>query len=315
MQCTNPIKLFKKELEARFPDGLLVPCNKCLACRIQKRKEWSMRLLHELAHWDKSVFVTLTYTKENTPPNGSLVKKDLQKFIKRLRKSLDSYDGRKIRYFACGEYGEKSRMLPNGIVTMGERPHYHLIIFGLSIFEQQFVVRNWSYCDWSNDKILRGSFGLAEALSIEYVAGYIHGKLSGSEAEKEYDNKGRESVFRLMSKGIGRDYVVNNSEQLVDQKGSSVRGHMRSLPRYYLDKLDMSDEDKALFLISIKADSQKRSMELVEFFTDISGLTEDVAYKVLPNNGASYLATKVNEAKKQHDKNLNAKINLYQKKL
>ena len=69
-----------------YPDGLLVPCGKCLACRIARRQEWSMRVIHELAGYKDAVFLTLTYADEHLPPNGSLVVADLQKFIKRLRK-------------------------------------------------------------------------------------------------------------------------------------------------------------------------------------------------------------------------------------
>ena len=37
MQCTNPILLFNVPgRRADFPDGLTVPCGKCLHCRISK---------------------------------------------------------------------------------------------------------------------------------------------------------------------------------------------------------------------------------------------------------------------------------------
>ena len=59
---------------------LLVPCGKCLACRIARRQEWSMRCLHELSSFDDAVFVTLTYDDDHLPPNGTLVVDDLQSF-------------------------------------------------------------------------------------------------------------------------------------------------------------------------------------------------------------------------------------------
>lgn len=75
-----------------------------------------MLSLHEL-----NCFITLTYNDEYLPFDSkfgkpTLCKKDLQDFMKRLRKSLEPL---KVRYFACGEYGSK-----------GSRPHYHLILFG-----------------------------------------------------------------------------------------------------------------------------------------------------------------------------------------
>jgi len=127
MQCTNPVRLFRvrtkfgyKQINpSEYPDGLLVPCGKCMHCRVAKRREWSLRMLHELDEHEDSIFITLTYDEDNVPENMSLRKADLQKFFKRLRKALGD---RTIKYFACGEYGDKT-----------ERLHYHSIIFGLSL--------------------------------------------------------------------------------------------------------------------------------------------------------------------------------------
>ena len=37
MQCTNPVRISKNLDRVKFPDGLLVPCGKCLSCRIAKK--------------------------------------------------------------------------------------------------------------------------------------------------------------------------------------------------------------------------------------------------------------------------------------
>ena len=171
VQCTNPVRLLPRRNQFgrynlhpdQYPDGLLVPCGRCLACRISKRREWSLRMLHELADYDDAMFLTLTYNDDNLPPNGSLVKADLQKFFKRLRKRLD-VDGRKIRYFACGEYGEQT-----------QRPHYHAIIFGLSLRDEdkQLVVDSWDKMSWHVPQIKKKAFGMVEPDSIAYVAQYI----------------------------------------------------------------------------------------------------------------------------------------------
>lgn len=78
---------------------------------------------------ESAYFVTLTYSDSNVVyapiPNQNgeviyevqtLVKKDVQDFIKRVRKGIKE----KIKYFAVGEYGNKTW-----------RPHYHLLIFGI----------------------------------------------------------------------------------------------------------------------------------------------------------------------------------------
>ena len=130
MNCINPKKLQPKG----HPETITVGCGKCLSCRIAKRKEWSTRLWHELAYHNKSVFLTLTYDDYNVPDNESLRLKDLQLFFKRLRKSLYKADFPRIKYFACGEYG-----------NMTARPHYHSIIYGLGLDREskRMVIDNW----------------------------------------------------------------------------------------------------------------------------------------------------------------------------
>lgn len=122
-----------------------------MACRIAKTREWSTRIIHEMDYFPKNSFVTLTYCDETLPKDGSIHKEELVKFFKRLRKDLGS---RKIKYFACGEYGEKTG-----------RPHYHSIIFGLGSEEKELL-----RSAWSKGFIYSGSVTYDSA---RYVAGYV----------------------------------------------------------------------------------------------------------------------------------------------
>ena len=103
MVCTNPIRV---RVDRRFPltleNSMIVPCGKCISCRIQKTSEWAIRLMLELPMWNyEASFITLTYDDEHLPKDLSLKPKDLTDFWKRLRKDY----GKPIKYFACGEYG------------------------------------------------------------------------------------------------------------------------------------------------------------------------------------------------------------------
>ena len=88
----------------------------------------------EAEYHDDNIFLTLTYDNDNLPaplensPINPLVKRDLQLFIKRLRKR---FPDQRIRYFACGEYGGASM-----------RPHYHLILFGLKLDDLKLLYKN-----------------------------------------------------------------------------------------------------------------------------------------------------------------------------
>ena len=95
-----------------------IPCGSCIGCRADKARAWSDRLQAELSITSKpSWFVTLTYDDDHLPSDRKLRKGDLQLFHKRMRKAFGPF-----RFFACGEYGERTH-----------RAHYHSIYIGLDI--------------------------------------------------------------------------------------------------------------------------------------------------------------------------------------
>lgn len=150
-------------------------CQRCGPCLKNKVRLWVGRMLLELKEHKDSAFVTLTYNEENKPKDGSVVKKDLQDFLKRLRFRLGD---RKIRYFGVGEYG-----------TQSWRPHYHLIIYGLSIFEGEEVKLAW------NKGFVH--MGCAEPKSMAYVCSYV---LKNMTNKKDRRLEGRKEEFSLMSR-------------------------------------------------------------------------------------------------------------------
>ena len=115
MICTSPISI-------KGDNGyMFVPCGQCIACRINHAKEWATRIYGESRMHDENIFLTLTYDDEHLPKDNSVHKDEVQRFMKRLRKAV--YPD-KVRYFLCGEYGGQFG-----------RPHYHVILFGLSGFD------------------------------------------------------------------------------------------------------------------------------------------------------------------------------------
>lgn len=286
MHCTKPIRLQTKAILQKYSEGLEVPCGKCTACRIKKRQEWSTRMLHEMDSHKDSVFITLTYKGEEYD-NGSLSKKDLQKFFKRLRKNLIS---RKIRYFACGEYGEKKA-----------RPHYHAIIFGLSLRpeDKQLIQDSWG--------LGHVEFGICEPASIAYTAQYIDKKFSGIQGYEEYQAQNREPVFRLSSLGLGKNFCDKNADQLIQQKCLSTNGIKQSIPRYYLNRLGIPTD-------SFKDEAYIKECDTVAHYSEYS-YSRDEAYRILPPDEIIKIEEGIKTAKQQHDKNLIARINLKAKKL
>lgn len=192
----------------QFPVTIQVPCGKCVVCQENRRNDWQARLDLEARNSVVSYFGTLTYDEEHYP--GELVKADLQKFWKRLRKRIS------CRYFACGEYGA------NG------RGHYHFISFHKEALDVDCF-----------EKLVRDSwpFGfimikVANLDNMRYVAKYT--------IKQSFTvPKGKEPPFAAMSRMPGIGY--EGFESIQDYRHDYIlldNGTRRALPRYLLGKLD-----------------------------------------------------------------------------
>lgn len=103
-------------LRARYGNSLLLlPCGKCIGCIQDYKNSWAVRILLEASLYERNCFITLTYSDNCLPSDNRPHRDEIVKFFKRLRKKI----GVPIRYFYCGEKGDKSG-----------RAHYHAIIFG-----------------------------------------------------------------------------------------------------------------------------------------------------------------------------------------
>lgn len=209
---------------ARRVGGVLqrrsVRCRKCEGCRYDDSREWAVKIAHEAQMTDEqsfsgnSSFITLTYSDDKIPQNGSLdYFGDWTLFLNRLRMNIFRKYGQKIRYYMVGEYGSKNL-----------RPHYHAIIFGFSfpdkydylerfgnvISRSPFLEENWRD---PADGVSFGysSIGSVSYASIAYVARYNQKKLIGKEFDgfEYYVNEEGEELTRPR---LHRRYVRNHPE-------------------------------------------------------------------------------------------------------
>lgn len=154
--------------------------------------------LESLCH-DESCFVTLTYDDKNLPEGSSLVPGHAVNFLKRLRDRLYRADGRRLRYFLVGEYGDES-----------QRPHYHLSLFGVGQHLTSFINECWG----------RGFAYAAEfnETTAQYVAGYVVKKLTSKDDPRLC---GRYPEFARMSRkpGLGAGAVAVIAEALGSDNG------------------------------------------------------------------------------------------------
>lgn len=190
------------------------PCGHCASCRRKKAAEWAMRIALESRMYQDLAFVTLTYDREHLPSNGSLVPSHLSSFVKRFRTYLvrEGFQGR-IRFYGCGEYGEKRK-----------RPHYHIVFFGLSRRFFPLLTKAWK-------------FGIIDAQiprNDETVASYVGGYVTKKMRVGFYTKRGLVAPFSRQSQGIGWTFIRTLPVYTPVLKFGQ---HLRYLGRYLRNKL------------------------------------------------------------------------------
>lgn len=205
-------------------------------------------MVHESRFHEVSSFVTLTYDPDELPASGTLVKLHVSSFLKRLRKRIQP---QKIRFYACGEYGDANL-----------RPHYHLVIFGYwpkdavriglasdsgkSNYDSRQLDETWG----------KGHTSVAQFTPeiAAYVARYVTKKITGDKAQKHYERVDPDTgevhqvipEFALMSRrpGIGRDHFESYLEEIYSEDFCVFRKHKIRVPKYYDAVLKSRDPER-----------------------------------------------------------------------
>ena len=238
--CLNPIYLAKQQN--------FVPCRKCAECKMQRSKEWAVRLYSELKTTEKSCFITLTYDKENNPK--ILLKEDLQKFIKRLRKDY------KVKYFACGEYGDRTL-----------RPHFHIILFGVNFKEDSRII---DYSKKGYPLSISNTLGKYWKLGNHTIQDCSFATMIYTALYAQKDAKllpdGYTKEFNLFSKSLGIDNLMERLDIYMQTDEVWINGEAYKIPEAVLKKAfvrygaDGKIESKDEKLIALK-ERRKTKME------------------------------------------------------
>ena len=253
MQCITPITVRNKTKDINNQNLFVtVPCSKCVACLKRRTGHWSFRINQEAKISSSAAFLTLTYAEQPLSDNGypTLVKKDYQDFFKRLRKKTHN----KLKYYACGEYGTKTK-----------RPHYHAIVFNLP---HSFLKKPEKLDDiWGHGHTMLTH---SNALTINYVVGYIN---KGT-FERNGENDDRLKEFSLMSKKMGMNYLTPKMREYYKSRQIACivheNGHILSMPRYYKQQIFTKKELKKINDEYQKLNAHKFDIQTQEEFrTDL----------------------------------------------
>ena len=259
MPCFSPLPGFKGPVNEngkrpviwRAPAGSEkqpVPCGKCIGCRLRYSKNWAIRCMHESQMHTENSFITLTYDEKNVPADGNLDVREVQLFMKRLRKKI----GQPVRYFFAGEYGGRFG-----------RPHYHGLMFGYDFPDKVLKVErlgNKLYESkilaevWPNGFHTIGDLSYASAA---YVARYCVKKATAQVEYYRDDESGvrmqvdkrsghiRSAEFTVMSRkpGIGAKWFERFNGDVFPSDEVIINGRKERPPRFYDNLLDKKDPD------------------------------------------------------------------------
>lgn len=253
---------------------------------------------------EHSVFSTFTYEVE--PDDGSVNPKHVSSTFKRLRARLAERALAPVRFFACGEYGQR-----------GGRPHYHAAIFGL----HPSCVGEFDAA-WESLVSPCGAVagftrhGTLTADSAAYVSGYVSQKLGGSEEARAAALGGRRPEFALMSRrpGIGLVALPSIVEALTTKAGAkyiaenkdvptalSIGGRLMPLGSYLRQRLRI-----VLFGEAVRPQAAKEAHERLFYATRLPFVPPD-ASPSLRAFAASFFHQQAKETYNEHLQTLEAK--------
>lgn len=239
--------------QAQNPENPIdVPCGQCIGCRLEKSRQWAVRCVHEASLHDDNCFITLTFDNEHLQKRDvpwSINKRDVQLFMKRLRKKFFGNKQGNIKYYACGEYGD-----------INKRPHYHILLFNFNFCDRTlYSIKNNNryYISDALNELWPYGFSIIGDVTYQssaYVARYCMKKITGDMSYEHYKSIDTETgeihelepEFSLMSRrpAIGKDWFDVYHDDLYPSDYCHIDGKRHRIPSYYdrlLDQLDDND--------------------------------------------------------------------------
>lgn len=212
-------------------DIVELPCGHCELCQKSRSRDWILRIEKAFEAFKNnhkntfSYFVTWTYEDQFLPlsPTTGMPTLDKQTFRHMFNtiKNTEEITSQDFQYYAVGEYGDLSA-----------RPHYHGIVFSSKSIDWKHY---WSY---GNIQV-----GDVQPESIGYVTRYVDKKLGSYLKKSDYELLGIEPIFSIMTKGLGKDFIIDRIEKYKDNPAllNSIvgqNGQKFNLPKYGKKKLD-----------------------------------------------------------------------------
>lgn len=215
-------------------------CGACPECLRKRSSVWVLRSVMEAKAHKFNCMLTLTYdnfirdekgkikkdsngvpleTKVN--PDLKVNQRDVQLFIKRLRRWWSSISNEPIKFIACAEYGSRTH-----------RAHYHLLLFGVRFPDYHYYKKskrgNPIYRSAILDKLWNHGICTIDSVDVHSsVAMYC----------TKYCAKSRSlDTFMLFSQSIGYEYLMKRFNGLYYM----IEGRQYTVPRFVWEKYIMA---------------------------------------------------------------------------
>jgi hypothetical protein len=227
MKCYNGIYVKKQ--------AAIVPCGRCMACRINKGRQWTARILMEQAGCQyRSYFQTFTYAEQTVPKAQNtdyVLTLKKKKFLQWLNNQTKEFGP--FRYYAVGEYGD-----------LYGRPHYHVALFPSHDSQVTELRHAWRRRYGHTDEIE------LNAKLARYLAQYACKKLTSWDDDRLEENQEpefRESSRRpplgdYITRQIAHRYSSGALAQVAKERGDVERtirlaGRIYPLPDWSLRQI------------------------------------------------------------------------------
>ena len=213
-----------------------VGCTRCIECRKQKARNWSVRLQEEIRNDQSGKFVTLSFSNEKlneihnklkTNATGYQLDNEIATYaIRHFLELWRKHHKKSVKHWLTTELGQ----------TNTERIHIHGIIF---TDESAEISKIWKYGNVFIGKTCNEK-------TINYIVKYLH---KGDQQHKEYIPKLHTSA------GIGANYIKRTDSNLNKYKTDQTKetyttrqGIKLALPIYYRNKIYSEEERELLWL-------------------------------------------------------------------
>ncbi|AXH74230.1 MAG: putative replication initiation protein [Microviridae sp.] len=231
-----------------------IKCRKCLECRKQRGRDWSIRLFEEVKQNKGGIFITLTFNKESYAKINSMSIEKKDKDGNEYTVNINDLEGyekdnaiatKAVRLFteryrkATGK--QPRRWLVTELGHNGtERIHLHGIIW--SKVSREKLKELWGYgFVWDGYNEIQGSVNYVNDTTIKYLTKYL--------TKIDTKHKNYTSIV-LASKGIGGKYDgefnIYKGEK-TNESYTTGTGHKVALPSYYRNKIYSDDEKERLW--------------------------------------------------------------------